>query len=407
MSARKCIYCGGTVSKEHRGEHIVPEAIGGECTLTEVAAKSVCTRCNSGVLANLDRELCNRSHLSVIASQEISANLWQMWDIDHSSRDLLVEAKPYWEQSELKKLVCHPQMIFEREGPQIRGDADEMERFGKENVLEVMVRAVKSAFGRYKAGKKGTLHFERVRTNISSRNCRLPPRVYTPHSLTEIGDKIDGRSFVFRYLTAEDRAFGLNQIDKLSLSDKRNFQRSGHFFGSRVPSIAVYFDLWTVARAMMKIAFNLLAAYCETTVISSETFPTVAKLIMGKAQPEPFHLASNGFVYAEDVAALARPGCHSFRITTLENEWIIYMAFFGGRIGGAVSFGGPNQEKWNTMDILAPIHSKAWTVTKSQLYLPLRVRIEWQNPEAISPSLKLQYAQRQLLVEAGLPGRLS
>lgn len=402
-SVRKCIYCGGEVAKERRGEHIVPEAIGGECTLKEVAGKSVCARCNNGVLSILDRELCNRSHLSVIASQEIAANLWQVWDIDNAAHDLLVEAKPYWEDGELKRLVCHPQMIFEKAGPQIRGDAEEMERFGKDRVLDVMVRAVQSAFQRYSAGKKGALHFERVRTDFSSRNYRLPPRVYAPRSLQEIEANVRDQSFVFRYLKSEDRAFALKTIAKLSPGNDQHFNRSVQFIGSPVPSISVYFDLGLVVRALMKIAVNLLAAYCSKTTVNCDTFPDVTQLILGKRHPHPLQIAGNGFVHAEDIEALARPGCHSFRVTTLENEWIVYMSFFGGRIGGVVSLPGPNREEWNTMEVVTPIHSKDWTVTTSQLYQPLRVRIEWQNHEAIAPSLKLQYAQLRMLVEEAPP----
>jgi HNH endonuclease len=400
---RKCIYCGGNVANERRGEHIVPEAIGGECTLKEVSGKSVCGRCNNGVLSNLDRELCNRSHLSVIASQEIAASLWQVWDIDHSARDLLVEARPYWEEGELKSLVCHPQMIFEKEGPQIRGDAEELEQFGKDHGLDVMVRAVKGAFERYCAGRKGSFHFERVRTDLSSRNYRLPPRVYTPRSLGEIEANVQGQSFVFRYLTAEDRAFALETMAELAVGNKRYFDRHAQSIGSSVPSISVYFDLGMVVRAMMKIAVNLLAAYCSKTTVNCDTFPEVTRLILGKRHPHPLHIAGNGFVHVEDVEELTRPGCHSFRITTLGNEWVVYMSFFGGRIGSTVSFPGPNREEWNTMEIVAPIHSKEWKVTTSQLYLPLKVRFEWQDDKAIAPSLKPQYAHSRMLVETVPP----
>ena len=400
---RFCIYCGGNVVKERRGEHIVPEAIGGDCTLKEVAGKSVCGQCNNGVLSILDRELCNRSHLSMIASQEIEANIWQAWDIDDTAENLLVEAKPYWEEGELKRLVCHPQMIFEKAGPQIRGDGEEMERFGKDRVLDVMVRAVRHAMERHNAGKKRALHFERVRTDLSSRHYRLPPRVYAPRSLEEIESNVLDQSFVFRYLTEVDRAFALESMAALEIGDKRQFNRSSHFVGSRIPPISLYFDAGLVLRALMKIAVNLLAAYCSKTTVNCDTFPKVIQLILGTLHANAFLVAGNGFVHAADVGELARPACHSFRITRLESEWIIYMSFFGGRVGAVVSFPGPNWEGWNTMEIVAPIHSKAWTVTTSQLYLPLKVRVEWSNHALISPSLKLQYAQSRMVIEEAPP----
>jgi hypothetical protein len=396
---RKCIYCGGDVKKERRGEHIVPEAIGGELTLKEKAGKSVCGRCNNEELSVLDTELCRRSHLSVIASQEIESSLWQVWDIDHSARELLVEARPEWEDGELRRLFNYPQMIFETAGPQIRGDAEQMERLGKDQILNVMIRAVYSAYQRFMAGEKRVFHSERVRTDLSSRGYRLPPRVYSRHSFNEIAKDIHGQSFVFRFLNATDRRFALRAMSQLDAGDKKQFNRSSHYLGSKVPSISLFFDAGLTLRAMMKIAFNLLAAFCTNTVVSCDSFPQMTRLILGKAHPNEHLIAGNGFVHAEDLEELARPGCHCFRITSLENEWVVYMSFFGGRIGSVVSFPGPNREEWNTLGIVAPIRAKNWTETKSRLYQPLRVRVDWSNHEAITPSLKLQFAQARMLVE--------
>lgn len=398
-TVRECIYCGGKVTKEGRGEHIIPAAIGGHLTLTEKAGKSVCRHCNNEVLSVLDTELCRRSHLSLIASQEIDSSLSQVWDIDHSARELLVEARPEWVDGELRSLFNYPQMIFETDGPQIRGDADEMERLGKDQVLNVMIRAVYSAFERYNSGKKRVFHFERVRTDLSSRGYRLPPRVYSPHSIAEIAQYIQGQSFVFRYVTAADRRFALRAMSQLDLGNKKQFNRSAHFLGSRVPSISVFFDLGLTVRAMLKIGFNLLAAYCTNTIVSRDAFPQVTRLIRGEQHLKPIDIAGSGFVHAEDVEDLARPGCHCFRITSLEKKWVVYMSFFGGRVGSVVSFPGPNQEDWNSMEIVAPLHNKEWTATPSRLFLPLKVRVEWSKHEAITPSLKLQYAQTRMLVE--------
>ncbi|MBN1908234.1 MAG: hypothetical protein JW818_00715 [Pirellulales bacterium] len=396
---RKCIYCGGEVTGERRGEHIIPEAIGGDLTLKEKAGKSVCRHCNNEVLSVLDTELCRRSHLSLIASQEIDSSLWLVWDIDHSAQNLLVEARPEWEDCELRSLYSYPQMIFETNGPQIRGDADEIERLGKDQFLNVMIRAVYSAFERFNSGKKRVFHFERVRTDLSSRSYRLPPRVYSPHSIAEIAQDIQSQSFVFRYLTTADRRCALRAMSQLDLGNRKQFDRYAHYLGSRTPSISVFFDMGLTIRAMLKIGFNLLAAYCTNTIVNLDTFPQVTRLIRGEEHLKPIDIAGSGFVYAEDVEDLARPRCHCFRITSLEKEWVIYMSFFGGRVGSVVSFPGPNREDWNTMDIIAPLHSKEWTATPSQLFLPLKVRVEWSKHEAITPSLKLQYAQTRMLVK--------
>ena len=63
-----CMYCGQLTRRGHKGEHILPEAIGGTRYLNEVPNRTVCTECNCGVLSQIDRELCSRSYLSVIAS---------------------------------------------------------------------------------------------------------------------------------------------------------------------------------------------------------------------------------------------------------------------------------------------------------------------------------------------------
>jgi len=135
-----CIYCGGIVSKERRGEHLVPEAIGGEVTLKEIAGKSVCSRCNNGILSVLDAELCRRSFLSIVASQELAACLWQVWDVDHASRDLLIEARPEWLEGKLKSLLSYPQMIFEPAGPQIRGDVTECQF--QDQITKIGIRSI-------------------------------------------------------------------------------------------------------------------------------------------------------------------------------------------------------------------------------------------------------------------------
>jgi hypothetical protein len=399
IPTNNCIYCGNKTTKERKGEHIIPEAIGGRLTLKETSGKSVCTSCNNGVLSVLDNELCRRSYLSVIASQEIDSSLWQLWDIDHSARQLLIEARPDWEEGELRSVYTYPQMIFERSGPQIRGNSNEMKRLSKDQVLHVMTRAIYRAFERFRAGKKRVIHFERVRTDLSRRGFRLPPRVYAMRSISEITKNINNQKFVFRFINGDDLRFAFRAISHLDWNNNKQFDRTDSYPGSQVPSISIFFDQGLTVRAMMKIGFNLLAAYCTNTMVNYDAFPEVTRLIRGNVHATPNHIEANGFVYAEDVEELAVPNCHSFRITTLDNHWIIYMSFFGGRIGGVVSFPGPNFEEWKTMKILAPIKSKNWTAVPSQVYQPLKARIEWSDQSAITPSLKLQYSHSRMVIE--------
>lgn len=90
QSTRTCIYCGGEALKVRKGEHIVPKAIGGRRTISDFCkGRTICNPCNNGPLSELDEELCHRSPLSVIASQEIDSHIWQVWDVDHRTDNLV------------------------------------------------------------------------------------------------------------------------------------------------------------------------------------------------------------------------------------------------------------------------------------------------------------------------------
>jgi hypothetical protein len=337
--------------------------------------------------------------LSVIASQELSAPLWQVWDVDQSSDNLLVEARPEWEDGELKSLVCYPQLTFEPYGPVLRGDVEEMQQFGSEDFGKVLLLAIHRAFERFRGGNKRSLHLERVRSHAANDENRFPPRVYTTHSISEIAENVRDQSFILRYITAEDKYFALRSLSNLDLDSKERFSHWRRTLGSRRSTVSVYFDLGLTVRALMKIAVNLLASYCSHTAVNCDTFRAVTRFVLGRSHPQPLHVAPNGFVHAEDVAELAKPDSHSFRITYLEGQWIVYSCFFAGQLGAVVSFPGPNMEQWNTMEIAAPIRSKHWTVTTSKLCLPLRVHVSWSNSKAITPSLKMLYRESALLVQ--------
>src|SRR4051794_29926242 len=113
--APTCMYCGAAVEKSHgKGEHIIQKALGGAKPLRD----QVCTRCNNNELSEVDRELCSLSYLSIVASQEIEGHLALVWDVDHGSRNLLVEAQPVWASDYvLNQLVAYPQVTFDKHGP--------------------------------------------------------------------------------------------------------------------------------------------------------------------------------------------------------------------------------------------------------------------------------------------------
>jgi len=97
-----------------------------------------------------------------------------------------------------RSFVCWPQIIFERNGPTIRGDLADMEHIGAEDYERFLTRAVKAAFERYCKNSKKSLHIERVRTSSMYDRYRFPPRVYTPRSILQIAKKVDQQSFTLR-----------------------------------------------------------------------------------------------------------------------------------------------------------------------------------------------------------------
>jgi len=386
-----------------KGEHILPQAIGGALTIKEISGLLVCHTCNNGVLSQIDKELCGRSFLSVVASQELGANIYQAWDVDHTADNLLIEAKPVWKDGDPLSLVAYPQIIFEPGGPQFRGDGEEIERFGREDYLKVLAKAANNAFKRHAAGEKRVLHFESVQSNIEQRGYRLSPRLFTNHSIFEIAENIRSQSFILHYRSANDVRRAFQVLSRLDNPPK--FDRWAQKLGSPISAMFSYFELGAATRALMKIGINILAAYCEKTTVNVRSFPIAIRLIMGCFQIDQSVFEKNGFVHSTDLYDLgAIAGSHTFRMVYLNNTWKMYSSFFGGRIRAVVDVLGPNKEDWNTLDIVAPIKGKAWRVTKSPLVQPIRdYHIEWHDVHKIAPSLRLHGSASSLRVEKTLP----
>jgi hypothetical protein len=104
-------------------------------------------------------------------------------------------------------------------------------------------------------------------------------------------------------------------------------------------------------------------------------------------------------------AIKSAPGTHSFRLLYLGNTWNVYSSFFGGRVGAYVFFNGPNNEDWTCANIIAPIESKDWTITKSKILQPLYPKIEWMDATKMCPSLHLTHYGSDVQVEPIPPPR--
>jgi hypothetical protein len=397
---RLCIYCGRPVGRVKHGEHIVPQAIGGGRTI-----KTVCADCNNA-FSEIDTELCSRSPLSIVASQEIDSHIWQVWDVDHSAGNLLLEARPDWSADSLR---LYPQVVFEPRGPQIRGDYEEILHFGRESFRRVLIRTMLRAFLHHKAGEKRWLHFERVEPAPEFfLRYRLPPRVFSRRPICELAERLihdRPASFVVRYRTEAEARSTLNAVD--NLSPRMSFDRLEAGVGSRLPTLRYSYDGAKALRALAKIAINILSAYCPNTPVcrGAAGFHDVIRVVTGVTPVSLELFRSNGFIHASDIEPIkSEDRGHSFRLLHMDGHWHIYSSFFGGRVGSFLRFPAPNGEQWCQADIQAPIESRDWKAATGRIIQPLTVRVEWEDPTRIMPSVEVLNVKTELKVTRE-PGR--
>lgn len=392
---RKCIYCSRAVGRVRKGEHIIPEAIGGALTI-----KSVCSQCNND-FSPLDRELSSRSPISIVASQQIDAHLWQAWDVDHSDSDLLLEAYPDWNH---ELLTLYPQTVFDRSRPHVRGDYDELRNFGPEDFSRVFVKAMLQAYRRYEAGEKRWLHFERVDgEQLVQRGYRLPARIFSRMTIWELATRLRNKkpaAFVLRYLNTVDRRLALNTLDTWPPRRRHRSVQLERAIGSPLPVIAYVYDAAKVLRAIAKLAVNLISYCCPNSKIDHEGLRQVINVIKGEAPVTPQHLNANGFIWASDIEPIKAEGqSHSFHIVHGDGQWHVYSSFFGGRIGTFVRFPGPNGEEWTYADIVAPLRSKDWQVRTGKVLRPLKSHIEWKDFSKMVPTIPMLHTETKLIIE--------
>jgi HNH endonuclease len=407
ISKRPCLYCDTPTEDKGKGEHIVPEALGGTWTLRQRANVLVCQKCNNESLSNIDEEFCRRSYVAVIASQELDAKLWRVWDVDESANNLLIEARPIWEPGGLT-LMKYPQIHFDPMGPQIRCDVEEMNRFGREKFVSVLVNEVRRVFEDSLRGKRRGFKHEQVQASVPERGFRYIPRVYGAHTIEEMAAK-GTKQYRLRYVTVEDRDFALETLAKIdSWKPFQNAQMRG---GAKVGRFSIYFDRVSAMRGMMKIGLNLIAAYCRYTPVNYRTYNSVIRVIKGDDENAHQLLDESGFVKAQDIRSIAVPDAHSFRLVYknpqaigAQGKWTVYQSYFGGRIGAVVNFPGPYNEEWETLDIVAPVGSRDWCAKEWQIYAPLDVTTEVDSAK-IMPSLNWPQIEHQMKLVPSPPKR--
>ena len=360
-----------------------------------MSIRTVCMNCNNGVLSEVDRELCSRSPLSVIASQEINAHLWQAWDVDHSAGNLLLEGFPTWSN---ETISLYPQIIIDGKDVEIYGDDDEARMHGFDAFRSVLVKGLKRAFLNHENGKKKWIHFECIEENqMIERGYRLPPRFFCRSSIAELDEALrrnQRASFILRYRNTEDKNLALRTLAHWKCDNRRDVKERRR--GSELPFFGFSYEMGKVLRGLAKIAVNAISHYCPRSTVNQE----VIRVIRGLSPVSERLLAANGFVNAADVSAISADAkAHSMRIIHWNEEWHVWSSFFGGRLGTFVRFPGRNRENWSTADIVAPIGSSDWTVKKQKLTLPLKTHINWFKFDRLVPSVPLLHSESRLNVE--------
>jgi hypothetical protein len=366
---------------------VVPKTLGGRIRLPKNVG--ICDRCNNGVLSQIDRELCNRSYLSVIASREIDESFWHAWDVDHRDGNVLVDARPRWQDGTLTSFICYPQISFVQNGIHIRGDANEVFQFGFSEFQYVIFRAAKKLFQEYRYGRKRKIHFEKIPLSLIEDENRFPPRLFFRKSVHEIAFE-GANSCVLRFCHEEDKRLAFRELDRLD-PDRPAKQNWSTNPSSRIPRFAIAFDIGEALRGMFKVGFNLLLHTCTSTDFRDQSFASIRQLILGDYQVTRDLFERNGFVHPKDLAFLSpSPGTHKFRLSYDYGSWTIYSAYFGGDVCSVVQFPGFNGESWRTADLEMKLDTGIIDIKKYTIALPTSwPTIEWANSAAICPSVEL------------------
>jgi hypothetical protein len=382
QSNHPCMYCGKPVGRVRRGEHLIPEALGGALTTHDV-----CGRCN-GAFSDIDRELCSRSPLSAVAARELDSTLWQAWDVDESAGNVLLEGRPDFARS---SFWCYPQLIVLPSHVEFRADFNELMEFGSDRFNVLFSRKLRRLFWEHEHGNRKAFHLYRVRGSEKLfAHYRYPPRFFVRGS---VADACGDKSVELRFVTPADRLMALRSVERGSaLAPMKSARRA---IGSELPVMRFFFDGARVWRALAKIAVNLLHHYCARTVVTLETFPSVIAEIRGAQTFSPSRMKEGGFVWASDVDALkSEDGEHAVRLFHAEGHWHASFAFFGGQCGAVVRFPGPTFERWTTLDIRAPLKSPHWTVTPMSFPVWMQFHVEWDDLTKIIPNDDWQWDHR-------------
>lgn len=388
MPTITCIYCG--LEKDSSEEHIVQRALGGVTVLN-----TVCEDCNGIFGKGVDEALIVRSPLTIFVRRDLAGASPKTWDIDENGDGLLLEGLPTPGSDSITLL---PQLIFDSEEQINYFDGDEIQAHGIEVLSKTFNRRLRSAYHHFKLygpdarrrdhKKKDMLKFQQT-DNVRPKY-RYPPRVCCLEPVTAKGPVI----FSLRYQNEDDCKKVLDRLAGMNWNasyGSKKFQ-----LGSANPETFIRIHPNSIARAIAKIGFNLLAYHCVATNPCRSTFTrTVEWILEDKHADEFLNLKRHGFIDPSGLADFNCPSdAHKFRLMhdPTKNIWKVYAAFFGGRAAAFAEFSGPNKESWAVMDVVAPIRKHLEPPTFPQWYLPFDTKLARSLGELVPsvPSLNCE-----------------
>ena len=377
-----CIYCGGSTSGVRRGEHVIPEALGGTQTL-----RCVCPSCNTE-FSVLDKELCSRSPLSLVVQQELGTESGMLWDYNEQY-DIALEARL---EPGFKSPVLWPQLILLGEKIFFQFDPEEAERVGLEDYAKAFYNLIQQSTEQWLSQRKGII-WERIRRQPD--RGRFPPRFFSRHKYT---DWKRGMTFICRYLDPIEREQIVHAVRDWKPDITRSTKATS--LGVLDPEALFSFQQELILRALVKIGLNLLAYVVSPTDVNSTTFPSATKYARWGTALR-LNLQNNGFVTGDALSQFDCPiDAHKFQLVYSERRWRLVAVFFGGRIGTCVHFPGRQITDYIRYEVVAPVKSKEWTVNKSKIHLPSRpISTLWDDPSVMIPSMPIRHRGSRKRVE--------
>lgn len=363
---RLCLYCGLPATGVRKGEHVIPESLGGTQTI-----RNVCNKCNTD-FSLLDNELASRSPLQVLVQQNLDQRCGYVWSYNRIHN---VAAEAYILRDCVAPCLW-PQLVFLGEKTVFMFDMHEAQQAGIENFTAGFSKCLQAARAR--------IRLERV-PEPPNRGW-YPPRIFTPHHYREFTTKI---TFTCRYSGMCDR-------DKVAYWLHRWICRPsrGRFdteLGVRDPEFCLSYNPSRIMRDLVKIGLNTIC-YVFRNAVDRRQFATAAMYVRGEHGME-LSPQDNGFLEQASISWMGCPS-DSHRIFLLWNgSWRVVFGFFGGQLGATVSFPGPQVCGCHSIEVTAPVNKGQWIVRKSRIIIrPRKGNVTWSDLNLMFPSTRITNA---------------